>query len=69
MEEKNVSVSSYADCPDSTGIFSRTVLLSLCGRRLPSRLHSHHQSVLLQSALADYHTCLCVLPPLDLDGY
>ena len=69
MEEKDVSVSSYVDCPHSVGLVSRAVILGLCGRRLPTGLHEHSQPVLLQSALADYHTRLRVLPPVDLDGY
>lgn len=69
MEEENVSVSSYVDCPHSIDLLSRTVLLGLRGRKLPTGLHQHSQPVLLQSALAHYHTSVRVLPPVDLDGY
>ena len=69
MGEKNVSVSTYVDCPYSIGLFSRTVLLGLYGRKLPTGLHKHSQPLLLQPALAHYHTSVCVLPPLDLDGH
>lgn len=69
MEEENVSVSSYIDCPHSLDLLSRTVLLGLRGRRLPAGLHQHRQPVLLQPALARHRTSVCVLPPVDLDGY
>lgn len=68
MGEENVSVSSYTDRPYPTNFSRRSFLRGLCGRKLPTGLHQLHQLMLLQLAPAHYHTSVCVLPPLDLDG-